>query len=464
MSPTGFLDGGALGKMPSAKRPAKRPAELARVASHAEVYRLIRRRKVVDATELYKIAQEQGEAGNQQLLLYCSGENGMKQNLQAVVNAMWGTDTRVQALATVESLAGASAAENPDAEHLTPLCPARLKALQSALMPKEEVQGKRRITKAPATGVKQRILDGKSRKSATPVKKDPKVVKVEEPFLFDHYGRQAEVMFRPRCGVWRLRDLYEILLTCRSNPGLGKVKPSPAPEGGVIFCRSEGGWRAMLKAGVAQPRLPFAELTEEQLQSQAPEARLGSGCGALPWERAAPSSQAKKVAPEDQWITEMPKAANFEKDTVGDSPLEERLVRFWARGHVEDVQWAALVAAIEACKHTVMQTKGFDMKKGQFRVTASNKYNCKHKTAAGAVPWGAIEAHGGVMEEKSRVKPRYLLNNSLSSQDRPARCPKLAQATRAIAGLPGGRLKTLKDKPSESLSTTASGSASSDST
>ncbi|CAK0903970.1 unnamed protein product, partial [Prorocentrum cordatum] len=45
------------------------------------------------------------------------------------------------------------------------------------------------------------------------------------PQLFDRFGRPAEVVFCPRGGRWRLRDFYELLVACRSEPPLAAAGP-----------------------------------------------------------------------------------------------------------------------------------------------------------------------------------------------------------------------------------------------
>eukprot|EP00913_Durusdinium_trenchii_P024014 g22552.t1 len=58
-------------------------------------------------------------------------------------------------------------------------------------------------------------------------------------YLFDHFGRQAEIIFRPYCGLWRLRDLFEVLVACRQQDGLTFAEPSLTSHGGLRLPRSE---------------------------------------------------------------------------------------------------------------------------------------------------------------------------------------------------------------------------------
>ncbi|CAE8649265.1 unnamed protein product, partial [Polarella glacialis] len=39
--------------------------------------------------------------------------------------------------------------------------------------------------------------------------------------------------------MWRLRDFFEVLVTCRQEPDLASLSPSEAPEGGLQIPRTE---------------------------------------------------------------------------------------------------------------------------------------------------------------------------------------------------------------------------------
>ena len=88
---------------------------------------------------------------------------------------------------------------------------------------------------------------------------------------------EAEIVFRPRCGLWRLRDFYELLVACRQQEGLAATAPSRAPAGGLRLPRSEEGWQAMLAAGLAKEKA-FGKLSKEEKEAAAAEMRLCSAC------------------------------------------------------------------------------------------------------------------------------------------------------------------------------------------
>lgn len=487
--------------MPSTKR----PAELAPVASHAEVYRLVRRHKIHNATELYELAQEQSTGGDDRLLHYCSGDAGMKKNLQSTVDNMWMPDG---AAASAAVASGDSVCA--DATHRAALCNARLKILQQrALAPPPTLS----LSAALGLGSRTTTSRASGRGSSVRAIRDALALLVgdqcqppvgqrstagpqEEVQLFDHFGAQLEVVFRPRGGIWRLRDLYEVLVECQSDPRLSGAAPSPAPEGGIRFPRTEAGWRAMLKAGTASPRIPFGELSPAEKAAAASEARLGLGCGALLWQQPpeSPGGDSDAFAAErssgagnevrlgatvvadhqGRWVTDtawifgMPKAPDFEKDTFADIAAEERLVRFWARGYVEHGQWLALLQAIEVCQHKVHLTKGFQLKNGSMSITGSKARQSVHKHgAASRTQFGALAAQACAAEEdasqalqvQGKGKRLFLLGNGRSAQLHPE-APLFARIKlAALADKPGlGRHLALRNGAANDLVESGPGS------
>ncbi|CAK9095072.1 Hypothetical protein SCF082_LOCUS44672, partial [Durusdinium trenchii] len=63
----------------------------------------------------------------------------------------------------------------------------------------------------------------------------------------------------------------------------------------------------------------------------------------------------------------MPQEAEFNKDTLYDRPVEEKLVRLWAKQHVEDKHLVGVLRALEACQHDIHQTKGFTFHQNRLR-------------------------------------------------------------------------------------------------
>jgi len=247
--------------------------------------------------------------------------------------------------------------------------------------------------------------------------------------LFDQYGHRAEIIFRPCGGIWRLRDFYEVLVACRCLPvvGLVGVSPSSAHEGGFVLPRSEAGWRAMLKAGVASPRLPLNELTSIQRNAVSGQFCFGHSCGALPWTPplTPQCSGANEVPLEDAWIDAMPQDPNFESDSLsGIAAEEERVVRLWARGHVEDRHLWALLQALESCNHTVQQSVGFTISSSGLCVTGSQARAVRHKHGNGSTAFGAICAQASQAERGRKIRPRAMLGDDRSSKHRPS--PPLA--------------------------------------
>lgn len=378
--------------MPAAKRLA---------ASHEEVFNVVKRHKIHVAEELYRLAQERSAGGDHSLLDYCTGVRSMKQTLQATINAMWKPDVGI-----AEAKGGAIATDPELATHLAPLTSAYLQELKGLargppLLPSQTLP--LLVTKA-STPRGKKILESRAslRRSG----------QVAETLLFDHHAQRAEVVFRPWGGKWRLRDFYEVLATARHDRVLAGVLPSTAPEGGFRMPRTEAGWRSMVKARVASPRVGFEELTSIQRAAASAEMRFTVGCGALSW-------RADAAATADVWIDAMPEDPRFEADTLQSCAAEERLVRLWARGHVEARHLLALVRALEACKHAIYQTVGFQMHNGNLRVTGTRLSSTRHTRHDGAA-FGAIAAQACAAEAaQGRGRMLAVLGNGRAAQDRP---------------------------------------------
>jgi len=303
-----------------------------------------------------------------------------------------------------------------DATHRKAICPRQIleqqrRASRQALATSPEES---QVMEVLPSSV-QRVRDfkaGKKTRMKTPTSKD-------QVLLFDHFGRQAELVFRPRCGLWRLRDLFEVLTTCRQDLVMAGIGPSPAPEGGLQIPRQEAGWQAMLDSGVAKPAKPYSELEAAEKASAAAELRFGVGCGSIQW-------QTPKSSIVDEWIEAMPKDPAFETDSLATIAHEEKLVRLWAKGHVEDRHWLAVLRALEECQHVVQQTKGFRVQRGILCVTGSKARVSTHVSGA-RLPFGLLSAQASEAEAKADsarrqkgLSSRFLmLGNARSASHRP---------------------------------------------
>eukprot|EP00434_Breviolum_minutum_P035700 symbB.v1.2.031611.t1/scaffold3688.1/size51983/5 len=74
--------------------------------------------------------------------------------------------------------------------------------------------------------------------------------------------------------------------------------------------------------------------------------------------------------------------ASFHENTLYDRPEEEKVVRLWAKHHVEDHHLVAVLKAIEACQHEVVQTKGFGLKQNKLCVTGTKARRSSHKAGS----------------------------------------------------------------------------------
>lgn len=381
----------------------------------------MRGRKIHTAEELFLLAQEQGNAGDLRLLLYCSGTGGMKRNLQATVNNIWTPDGGVPA-------GSAAHAALADPRHLAPLTEARLRDCKQRArqLPKgQQALGGVDVKVQSRKGLSRILHAGTGAGAQSPVQ------------LFDQYGTRAEVVVRPRSGIWRLRDFYEVLVACRGEAALEGVAPSAASEGGFSIPRTEAGWHAMLRAGVATPRAPFSELTPAQRTAAAADVRFSLACGALRW-RPPGTAQGSGASTAETWIDAMPCDPSFEVDTLVGMAWEEQLVRLWANNHVEDRHWLAILRAFEACRHTVQQTSGFKVKRGNMLVSGSKVSTSRHKHGA-TIAFGALCAQACVAEVdgEGQQSRQLLFHPGRSGRQTPA-CE--AQPLLALADAAGCRL------------------------
>lgn len=391
--------------MPPSRSLKRKHSDSETTLSHIEVYKLVREQKIHLAQELYTLAQSLSEGGDSRLLNYCTGEKGPKKTLQKSIDAVWKPSTE-------------------DAEgHLKALCGTKLQELQRrALRPSKTNRSNSNsieVLDVCGGGLRSILETGVRRRGTKRIKNEGTL------HLFDHFGRQAEIIFRPYLGVWRLRDFFEVLVACRQQDGLAATEPSPCAQGGIRLPRSEAGWKTMLATGVADQDKSFAKLSESELASCAGELRLCETCGPMPWQ--IPSTGVPKGAKKhNAWIYAMPKDASFHENTLYDRPEEEKVVRLWAKHHVEDQHLVAVLKAIEACQHEVVQTKGFGLKQNKLCVTGTKARRSSHK-AGSTICFGLASAQAAVEDEKDAIRrkknglpPRaFLLTNGSSSDVKP---------------------------------------------
>jgi len=383
------------------------------VSSHEEVYRVVREKQLLSADELFDLARSRSADGDRRLFLYCAGASGKaKRNLQSTIDVIWASDA---------GLPGASASR--ESSHAAPLTAARLSELA------------RLARRAPPMGAAEAAAAKAAPfvKTAWPKALDKitsltKTLPQGEVGLLDHFRARAEWVIKPRGGTWRLRDFYEMLVVARGEASLAGAFPSLSDEGGISVPRTRSGWEAMLRQGVAEPPLPFAALSAEQLAEAVAEMRFTLSCGSLSWR---PSRAAGEAWHQHGWIEEMPKDPEFENDTFQFVPFEERLVRLSARRHVEDHQLLAIFRVAAKLGHTVEQTVGFQVKRGCLVLDAGAKRGrfTTHKsvnTTFGAICAQASVAEGlGMLKDmdltqrrgKKRGSP--MLTSGRSSQARP---------------------------------------------
>eukprot|EP00933_Yihiella_yeosuensis_P022338 TRINITY_DN1757_c0_g1_i3.p1 TRINITY_DN1757_c0_g1~~TRINITY_DN1757_c0_g1_i3.p1 ORF type:complete len:527 (-),score=105.81 TRINITY_DN1757_c0_g1_i3:12-1592(-) len=392
-------------------RNRKEPPSATEPLTYLEVYRLVKEKKIHLAEDLYELAQQKSEVGEHGLLLFCTGAKGKKMNLQTTIDTIWTPDPG----AVSANPRGAEAAHR---NKISSDAVERLKALARRPPPKQD--GIPEVIKYErATGLKK-IKDltdkgrGRGRGSGQG--------QTQEVHLFDQFGHQAEIIFRPRGGLWRLRDFYEVLAACSQEPDLLKTSPNKA-GGGFLIPRSEAGWHSMLRAGVATPRIPFAQLTEEQLKAASGQIRFGFACGDLTWKVP------QRLLKSDEWIDFLPEDEKFEVDSLAGSLAEERLVRLFARNHVEGKQLRAMVRVLEACQHAVFETKGFKIApNGIMSITGSKSRMTSHKHGfARGVTFGMLAAQASAAEEVAEALRRsqglpqrmLMLGDDRSSHHRP---------------------------------------------
>jgi len=408
-------------------RRLKRKSSEVLCMTHQEVFCLVRERKIHEAEELYDLAREISRGGDDKLLNYCSGGNGeKKKGLQKIIDSVWELDS------------GAASAEELDARHRRPLGEQALLELQRRARRPQPKDTEKTVLEVldSCTGGLTAIADAGLRRRGT----QSRISRFSEPskdsaMLFDHFDRQAEILFRPRSGLWRLRDFFELLVACRQQLNMAKTEPSPALEGGLRLPRSEAGWQAMLKAGVAQPAAAFAMLSEEEKASSAAELRLGSGCGVMPWRSSSVDFDSSS------WIVEMPQEPAFEHDTFDNRPSEEKVVRLWAKDHIEDKQLMAVLNSLEACQHTVVETKGFFIKNNSMRVTGTKERSSKHLMGPVSSMTCAHlaledEKEGVSRQKQGKARRMYLLGDARVADKRPdLTAPRLA-SVRALCDKP----------------------------
>ncbi|CAJ1330806.1 unnamed protein product [Effrenium voratum] len=317
------------------------------IYTHQEVYKLVRDRKIHLAEELFALAEEMSEGGDPGLLNYCKGELGPKRNLQKSIDAIW--------LPQVQ--------EDRDQQHRKALGKEKLSELQRrARNPKKRKVEELQIVHKSGHGLRGILNAGLPRALS------------DQALLFDRFGRQAEIVFRPLCGLWRLRDLFELLVFLQEL-GLD-ASPATCVDGGLRLPRTARATQALEAAEAAS----------------SPELRLCSGCGALPFTQ-------------EKWLETMPEDPRFEEDTLFNRPWEEKLVRLWAADHVEEQHLLRVLKALELCHHSIQQTKGFEIKGDKMCVTGTKKQRSVHKAGASrSVTYGLACAHAALEEEKDTVR------------------------------------------------------------
>eukprot|EP00435_Cladocopium_sp_Y103_P045217 s423_g12.t3 len=358
---------------------------------------------ISSATESFGTPSLAFHCGEPGLLNYCTGGGtAAKRTLQKTIDAVW-----------------LPASQQEDSGHQKALCGPKLQELQRrALKPSKKCSKDTsfKVIEVCVGGLAS-ILDAGIRRRGR-----SKAISNEDKLpLFDHFERQAEIVFRPHGGIWRLRDFFEVLVACRQQDGLAAVEPSPCPQGGLRLPRSEAGWKTMMAAGVAGDK-PFAKLSDSEKASASAELRLCQACGAMPW---APTKVPKGAKAQNAWIYAMPKEVNFEDDTLYDRPMEEKIVRLWAKHHVEDRHLVAVIQALEACQHEICQTKGFDLKQDQLCVTGTQARKSKHKARQSS--FGMASAQAALEDEKDAVRRQksglpqraFLLTSASASEMKP---------------------------------------------
>lgn len=374
-------------------------------SSHEEVYRLVRERRIHLAEELYRLSEERRSVGEGSLWLYCTGQHagqvGMKKTLQSTIDLMWVADE-------VPSCP-ARRADGVSAAHAAPLTSSRLLELKrnARLVPRLPGSAEpiaRRMSLAGVTRIRDAKVNSQGCSTASQPTSSSRTTSAQV-HLFDSSGPRAEVVMTPRNRTWRLRDFYEILVACQAEGALAGTRPSAAPEGGFAIPRAEAGWHALLRAGKAKPRVQFEQLTPVEARAAAAEIRFSHFCGNLTWRPPAAASKDSTATSEEEekkkrrqaWVDAMPNDPQFEVDTLANLPFEERVVRLWADNWVEDRQWLALLRALEACKHVVIETTGFKLARGNMQVTGRT-HTAIHHRSRGAVTFGATVAQVGLAE------------------------------------------------------------------
>mmetsp|Transcript_31418 Transcript_31418/g.73355 ORF Transcript_31418/g.73355 Transcript_31418/m.73355 type:complete len:545 (+) Transcript_31418:180-1814(+) len=356
------------------------------VATHNEVFEVVMKLSIHTAEKLLDYAKEQSALGDQRFLLYCASDRSgaVKINLQETLDSMWKSQQLEQKV---------------DVEHTEALSKAKLSVLV-----KLACQGHEPSLSDPLPT----MVTFKS----TSLQCDRKMGRMKEA-LFDNLGHQrATVTFRPRGGLWRLRDLFELLVACRQDAMLPGVTTSNCADGGLRMPRTEEGWRMMLRAGVAHKRVHYSKLTPNDHKVAASELRF-SHADKMPW---TPKEGLSDNNP-DSWIVQMPQDAGFEANRHRHRLAEERLVTVFAHGHVQPDQIAAFCRSLAKCGHTVQQTCGFMLKSGSdIHVTGSKDFLSRHFYEKGKTGFGSSTAVHSVQDAKwSSGEPRTLLSKGTTS-------------------------------------------------
>jgi len=190
---------------------------------------------------------------------------------------------------------------------------------------------------------------------------------------FDQYTRQAEFIFKPHSGRWRLCDFFELLVACRCEEALIGVRPSTSKEGGIIIPR-----------------------TKARIGSANAEFRFGLFCGEMPWV-AARNGQ-------EDWIDEMPASPRFGIDSFKGVAADERVVRIFAVSDIEPNDVQGFMQALIACGHDIHQTVGFNIIKEQVVITGTTKVpNPRHKHVRASF---GIQAASACAMESAKEKAR----------------------------------------------------------
>jgi len=433
--------------------PRRKRRTLPVVASHEEFFRTVRQRNIRLAADIWEIAERRAARGDRRLLLYCTGDRGSgtcaKLNLQASVDAVWTANLPLVPSGHDDGTGGKIGTEAAESEvvQTPPLSNAELLELRRRALAEPQPAAGGPPARADDAAVGGAALALAPTIPATPglgsIQVRPMVSKFRaqveasraatpgDDILFDRLGLRGEIVFYPRDGFWRLRDFYELLATCRGEPALQGIAPNTRQEGGFSIPRGEGGWRAMLHANVAHPRVPFDKLTPAEHRAVAAEIDFGMSCGELAWRPASmdaggqsgdpvDKSSDGSVRQEDVWIDAMPRSAAFETDTFAPWTMPcDRVVRMLSAMHVEGRHWMAMVRSLESCGHRISQTVGFRISKAGLTVTGTKVWSSSHKHGVSNAPFGLLACALGQADTSGAGRRMKWLGGKPSDQ-RPA--------------------------------------------